>query len=1268
MVHKIILAIAISITFCIQSFSQSKLSVTDQKYNEHKEAGDKYYDDEEYYLAAQEYHKAEKLKPTDHYILWRLAESYRQYQDYDDAEVWYRKLCSTPDNKYPLALFQLGLMEKINSKYIEAEGTLSLFIKNFKPVTEEDKLELKEAEFEYKGCVYALELLRKPVKQNNFKLLPAPVNSKAVDYAPMIFFHDSSIVITSQRSDSKGSELNLATGEARSDNFRFEKNGAKWVRHHNDDNFDIVNTPKDDGAGELTHDHNKYYYTICDPECDIFVSKKVAGKFTKPLKLNKNINIPNYWNAQPTVSPTADTMFFVSKRPNGKSPNAKKEYDHDIWMSINKDKTGATEDWGTAINLTNINTPYIEIAPFWDDHTNTIYFASNGHVGFGGWDIYQAKGKNRDSIINLGMPFNSARDDFYFTLGKDKGYLVSNREGGIGKDDIYTFDIKVKESTIGDVPRDSFVDAQSISSVGRIILNDTQKPVADLPVFLKDEAGNTISEGRTNANGEFRFENLPPDKNFKITINENDPRLKTSLNYEVAKKVPLIPNVDATGVLVDKVTKKPLANVPVEIKDASGKVVQTTKTDAAGKYIVKDLVGGVQYKAAVPSTSPLAAKASVASKFTPQTNSALNQTQIAAGTTNANSNTASAKTDVASGNLNVESGKLNVTSGTLNAESGNLNAESGKTNVASGNLNAESGKLNAESGKLNAESGKLNAESGKLNVANGTLNAESVNLPSSNTINSTTPKTSNTISEAVSTQNSKATNAVNNTTSTATTNVDGVAQTNTTPVVSATNSVSTPTNSLNNTSAKVGDAAASSTTTQGSSATNTATKVDGVSTSGTTNSVSTPTNSLNNTSAKVGDVAASSTTTQGSSTTNTATKVDGVSASGTTNSVSTPTNALNSTAPKVGNTTSTINTQNVNSNAKVDATTQTNFTSPIATATIPVSTGTNAVNNAVSNTSTVATTPNVDTNLPAISSSTTINNAASNTSTNNKISSTPVESTTTTSEKTEIDNQNIASNVAASDAVRSTKKPTKVAREYVEKTNTEPDYSNSVSSGTKSRVTIDNFKISSSATKPTKIFFENVYFDFNSAELTAISKKAMDQMVSYYGDHKEIQIEIKAYSDGFGNADYNKQLAEQRGRACYDYFLGRGIDQTALLITPAGENNPVASNNSFAGRQLNRRVEFSIVGSKAPFQPEAMAHVLEPRMTLFSVAKKYGMTMAELKEWNGGINAEDIKAYSVLRVKRPSTASNIAPASVNYVNSGTEEMRFENGQFVPNIK
>jgi len=789
--------------FSCQALLAQKVTVADEKFNDHKEKGDKYYQNEEHYLAAQEYLKAAKLRSTDPYIDYQLAECYRKNLDYDDAEIWYQKAFNIHAVKFPLAQFWLGLMQKTNGKYIEAENSIQNFVKVFKPKSEEDRIRFREAEFEYKGCLYALEEAKKPVKDVNFQLLPPPVNSKNTDFAPMLFFNDSSIVITSMRADSKGTETNLATGEARSDNFRYEKKGDKWLRHHNDDAFDIVNTSADDGAGELTKDKAKYYYTICDPECAIYVSKKnTSGKFTKAVKLNKNINAIGYWNAQPTLSPTSDTMFFVSKRPGGKGQN-------DIWMCTNKDKTGQIEDWLPALNLAKINTPYNDMTPFWDDNTNTIYFASDGHVGFGELDIYVAVGRNRDSIVNLGLPFNSNRDDFYFNLGKEKGYLVSNRKGGIGLTDIYWFDIKAKESVVGEIPSETFVDAQSITSNGTMIYNDTQQPAANVLVALKNDKGEVLKEARTNANGEFRFENLPVDQNFKITMSSNDPRIEAKVNYTVEKKKIAVPTTSLSNTV---------------------------------------------------ETNPIIEKA-----------------------------------------------------------------------------------------------------------------------PKSDRIKQKVPKE------------------------------EPIVTSNTTPVKKV------------------------------------------------------------------------------------------------------PQNAV-----------------------------------------------------------------------------------------------------------------------------------------Y----------------GNKSNVTIASFQLKGSPRKPSKAFFENIYYDFNSVDLVSAGKKVMDELLNYYGANKDIQIEIRAYTDGFGDPTYNKQLAESRGQSCYDYLSGRGVDQTALLFIPVGAAKPMGSNNSFVGRQLNRRVEFSIVGAKEKYEPSAMAYIIEPHATLFYIAKKFGMTVDELKNLNG-ISEGDIKAYSTIRVKRTGDAAVIAPETMEMLLAGKEEFKFKDMQFVP---
>lgn len=444
----------IFLIFALPAFSQPAYKdFNDERYFFHREKADKYFANEEYYLASKEYEKALQYKPHSADAAYLAGESHRLYFDYAAAEKLFLKALQIADNNYPMALFGLGLVQKINGSYTNALHSLTLFTQTFRAATTDDSLLLAEADFELQGCKLALEATLKPA--NSLVALTAldtPVNTEYIDFAAAIFEHDSSLVLSSFRPGGKGHKMNLAMGEAKSDNYRFEKKGTHWsVAVSKKEKFSRINTVHDDGSGEFTYDKTKYYYTICNPECAIYVSKIVNGKFKKPKKLNANINPKGYWNAQPSLSPGGDTMLFVSKRPGGKGGD-------DIWMSFKKTNNPKKEDWQPAQNVPHINTAFNEISPFWDDHSNLIYFASNGHIGFGGFDIFAAKGAKRDSIYNIGLPYNSPADDFYFVHGHSKGYLTSNRKGTHGHHDVYIFNyypekfrhdslIKIKEST-----------------------------------------------------------------------------------------------------------------------------------------------------------------------------------------------------------------------------------------------------------------------------------------------------------------------------------------------------------------------------------------------------------------------------------------------------------------------------------------------------------------------------------------------------------------------------------------------------------------------------------------------------------------------------------------------------------------------------------------------------------------------------------------------------------------------------------------------------
>ena len=162
----------------------------------------------------------------------------------------------------------------------------------------------------------------------------------------------------------------------------------------------------------------------------IYSASKVNDTWSNIEDLSFNDDESN--TAHPAISVDGQFLYFASDRPGGMGGM-------DIWVANRRG-----DDWGTPTNLgPMINTDGDEIFPF--IHADgTLYFASNGHVGVGGLDLYYTnQGENGawGKPANLGKPFNTEHDDFGFIVDRDKknGYFSSNRSGGLGEDDIYSF-------------------------------------------------------------------------------------------------------------------------------------------------------------------------------------------------------------------------------------------------------------------------------------------------------------------------------------------------------------------------------------------------------------------------------------------------------------------------------------------------------------------------------------------------------------------------------------------------------------------------------------------------------------------------------------------------------------------------------------------------------------------------------------------------------------------------------------------------------------
>lgn len=494
--------------------------------NEYLEVAGNYYDNEQFYKAAEYYEKAFNIDQKEADIAYKLAECYRKSLHYDQAETYYNKSIKLGSNKKKVR-FWLAKMQKLNGKYEKSEKSFKQFIHDFDPETKEDRELLSWAILLRDGCLLAIEAKGKPMRNYHFQLLPEPVNTQYTEFSPQPYKNDSTIIITSSRSNSNDETFGRL-GEAFSDNYRFQIQGDQWVETNYDDELDELNTKYNDATGAFSSDYKKFYFTTCtNPTggCEIMVSEYEDEQWQEPEALNKNINPKGVWNAQPSLSPSGDTLFFVSKRDGGYGQ-------HDIWMSI-RQGNGDEENWGEAQNLGSaINTPYKDFSPSYYADKEILFFSSDGHEGFGGLDIFMARGKQFDTIMNIGKPFNSNRDDLNFILGDTKGYIASNREGGMGKDDIYMFNIESQEAIIASIEKDSLEVAKSISIVGTLLL-DNGEPAVNIPVFLTDQSGEELKVVQTNKKGFFRFDNLSADKNYRVTMHEEDADVTKEIEYRV---------------------------------------------------------------------------------------------------------------------------------------------------------------------------------------------------------------------------------------------------------------------------------------------------------------------------------------------------------------------------------------------------------------------------------------------------------------------------------------------------------------------------------------------------------------------------------------------------------------------------------------------------------------------------------------------------------------------------------------------------------------
>lgn len=216
-------------------------------------------------------------------------------------------------------------------------------------------------------------------------------------------------------------------------------------------------------------------------ELQIYTRNFSKGEWSEPRAFEHNNTAYNL--GQPSLTADGQTMYFTSDMPGGFGGT-------DLYSS-SKMEEGL---WSLPKNLgKQINTEGDEMFPFFDEIKSTLYFASNGHYGLGGLDIFSSQANDGvwGKIINAGAPLNSRFDDYAFIINVDEGYFSSNRlEGGV-TDDIYAFKLLNVEAN----PK----------IIKGIAMNEEQHPLSGTTVILFDETGKEIDKVVVGLNGAYNF-------------------------------------------------------------------------------------------------------------------------------------------------------------------------------------------------------------------------------------------------------------------------------------------------------------------------------------------------------------------------------------------------------------------------------------------------------------------------------------------------------------------------------------------------------------------------------------------------------------------------------------------------------------------------------------------------------------------------------------------------------------------------------------------
>lgn len=496
-------------------FAQLKLAAADKKY-------DKY----AYIDAIEIYEKvAEKgFKSAD--LFEKLGNSYYFNGEYDKAERWYSELFAMSEDVDPEYYFRYAQSLKSIGKYDKADEYLVKFYQKTNNQSGAELINNKNY----------LEKLRKD--SDRYIVENAGINTESSEYGS--FIKDGEVIFASARASGSAFQKKQSWTGQYFTKLYSAKIGEDGKLMDAKGYADELDTKFNEATPVFTKDGNTVYFTRNNyidgkkgksddkvVKLKIYKATLKDGKWTDVKELP--FNNDNYSVAHPALSPDEKTLYFASDMPGTLGAS-----------DIFKVSIDASGNFGKPENLGKvINSPLRETFPYVTDK-NVLYFSSDDHLGIGGLDVFEAK-MNKDgsftAINNVGAPVNSPKDDFGYVVDNKThmGYVTSNRDGGVGSDDIYMF----KENVCEQLLKGQVTDLATSQAL----------PGAKVSLFNSDME--LIKAVEADADGKFTFqENIDCNKKYYIRAEQTDYETK-----EVNVTTPLKSGETTVDIALDKRVK-----------------------------------------------------------------------------------------------------------------------------------------------------------------------------------------------------------------------------------------------------------------------------------------------------------------------------------------------------------------------------------------------------------------------------------------------------------------------------------------------------------------------------------------------------------------------------------------------------------------------------------------------------------------------------------------------------------------------------------------